>query len=225
MINIEKAKPILFSTPMVQAILAGHKTMTRRVINPQPTYDPQSDRWVWPIPKSKVHKGCCTEVCTASREWWEYLLPDQLPYKPGDILWVRETWAQTWTPDSNNIGFVYKADGKPAAFPYWGNLKQCKDEAWISSIFMPRKAARIFLKVTNIKVERLQDMNFYDWKADFCPDYTEQEKALATFTGNEYMKQSMKRFWDSLNAKRGYGWDTNPWVWVISFERINSGGI
>lgn len=58
-------------------------------------------------------------------------------------------------------------------------------------------------------------------KADFCPDYTEQEKALATFTGNEYMKQSMKGFWDSLNAKRGYGWDTNPWVWVVEFERIS----
>lgn len=151
-----REKPIIFSTPMVQAILAGHKTMTRRVINPQ------SGRWVWTIPKSKVHKRCCTEVCTASCEWWKYLLPDQLPYKPGDILWVRETWAQTWTPDSNNIGFVYKADGKPAAFPYWGNLKQCKDAVWISSIFMPREAARIFLKVTNVKVERLQDITEED---------------------------------------------------------------
>lgn len=79
-------KPIIFSTDMVRAILDGRKTQTRRVIKPQPHYITSSGRWCWPIPKAKQRKGCCSQVETASREWWEYLLVDQFPYCPGDIL-------------------------------------------------------------------------------------------------------------------------------------------
>ena len=111
-------KPILFSTPMVRALLntkpgvwppepidsgKPFKSQTRRVIKPQPYFIQSSCRWKWEIPKSKIIK--CEAVLSASREWWEYLHPNQYPYKPGDILWVRETWL--WLHP--HVRYLYKA--------------------------------------------------------------------------------------------------------------------
>jgi hypothetical protein len=196
-------KPIIFSTPMVQAILEGRKTMTRRVITPQPCKEVKRfERFIETVDCGfEARFGNDTSVAVCDRK---------PKYKPGDILWVRETWAQTWTPDSDDLGFVYKADGKPEWFPYWGNANQCKDEVWIPSIFMPRKAARIFLRVTNIRVERLQDITAHDAIREGM------ESEIPFYTVDEF-----KELWNNLNAKRGYSWESNPWVWVIEFERIN----
>lgn len=200
-------KPILFSTPMVKAILDGRKTQTRRVIK----IDDAPENWKISIAGTSIVRT----------EPYDVKLPR---YAAGDILWVRETWAQTWTPDSNDIGFVYKADGKPAAFPYWGNVKQCKDEVWIPSIFMPKEAARIFLRVKNVRVERVQEITENDAKNEGVKDpYDYQEPSYYDqphVRGMEINKSAFAGLWDSLKAKRGYGWEANPWVWVYGFEEI-----
>jgi len=185
-------KPIIFSAEMVSAILEGRKTQTRRVIKPQPAWINSSGRWCWPIPKTKRHKGCCDEVVTASREWWEYLSSEQLPYQSGDILWVRETWCHADTTDE----IIYKSDNPSLS------------AKWRPSICMPRKAARLFLRVKNVRVERLQDI------AEIEATHEGIIKHLGIHARNDFSK-----LWDSIYGKRGYGWDTNPWVWVIDFER------
>jgi hypothetical protein len=168
-------KPIIFSTPMVKAILEGRKTMTRRVIRPQP------QSW-----HGDYLTGCEREEIK------------QRIY-PGDILWVRETWAMevSYSPDpeAELIRYLYKADGSETF-------------RWHPSIHMPRAAARIFLRVTDVRVERVQDINEKDVAAEGIAE-----------TGNCDELCVFADLWDSLNAKRGFGWEANPWVWVVSFER------
>jgi hypothetical protein len=189
-------KPILFNTEMVRAILDGRKTVTRRVIKPQPFYVNNSGRWVWNIPKNKTIPNCCTSVCTASREWWEYLLESQFPYSVGDILYVRETWNSDWCDHA-----IYRADGGSAK--YAGYTKEPK---WRPSIHMPKEAARIFLRVTDVRVERLQEIT---------ADGVEKEG----FTGHVCPKDFFAETWSEIYDPRGCGWNANPWVWVIEFER------
>ena len=195
-------KPILFSTPMVQAIMDGRKSMTRRVIKPQPDvdgliYEPQLGEYV--DTNSMIFKA---------------------KYNVGDILWVRETWQSFFQeevtqkhergPESSSgipaemakghyMYYFYRADGEiPLA-------------RWEPSIYMPKKAARLFLRVTNVRAERLQDMSYDDCLKEGMWDYGTDVDTLAAF----------QALWDGLNAKRGYGWDTNPWVWVYTFERCD----
>lgn len=186
------AKPILFSTPMVKAVLDGTKTMTRRDISPPPRYIESSGCWYWKIPKSKVKKGGCTEVATGSREWWEYLSSDQLPYQAGDILWVRETWADCATIDSwldGEILYIYKADFQDKKV----NWK------WKPSIHMPKKIARIFLKVTDIGVEKLQDITEEDVKKE------------GFYSKEEFIKSILIMYPECTK---------DSWMWVIEFERV-----
>jgi hypothetical protein len=189
-------KPILFSTPMVQAILDGRKTMTRRGIRPQPrhVYDDYMGGW-----------DCCTEGHC-------HLCEPKPPYKPGDILWVRETWFE------NEECLLYKASKYENTKEYHGRNGWVQIK-WRPSIFMPREAARIFLRVTNVRVERLQDITEEDAIAEgFCKGMQFcGENSSAAHTA----RQAYMWYWDILNVKRGYGWSVNPWVWVISFERIS----
>jgi hypothetical protein len=165
-------KPILFSTPMVKAILDGKKTMTRRVIKPQP-----------------LERIDDSEIILIGNEF--------SPYKIGDILWVRETWNCISYDGKTIEKYWYKADTDNAS------------EKWRPSIFMPREAARIFLKVTGVMVERLQDITEDDAKK-------EGFSSMKEF----YAREKFLHTWDALNAKRGHGWDANPWVWVIQFEAV-----
>lgn len=126
-------------------------------------------------------------------------------YRKGDVLWVRETWAKDDT-------YYYKADGSCGS--------RCGK--WKPSIHMPREAARIFLRVTNIRVERLQDITDDDaWKEGFERDFPFCEKTECDTCLDECSaRYKFNKLWDNLNAKRGCGWAANPWVWVIEFERI-----
>jgi hypothetical protein len=195
-------RPILFSGPMVCAILAGTKTQTRRVVMPQPDWIESSGRWRWPVPKSKVVS--CTEVVTASREWWEYLLPEQCSYATGDRLWVRETWRVFG-------GREYEYQQEPRAVQYRADILDAIEylqAEWRPSIFMPRWACRLVLEVVAVRVERLQDISTKDAIAEG-----------STIQDHARSKEWFFTLWDSLNAKRGYGCETNPWVWVIEFQR------
>jgi hypothetical protein len=189
-----KEKPILFSTSMVQAILAGNKSMTRRIIKPQPI----------------------DEIQDAGNGLFFYKNPKGNPnipivfkprYQPGDILYVKETYAI--------VAGKYKYKADMIGVPKWEDVK-CK-----SSLFMPRAAARIFLKVTDVKAERLQDITEEDAMGEgvdltdtgWC-NYLLKGKTVST------AKQSFATLWDSINGKKS--WHSNPWVWVISFEQLKN---
>lgn len=198
---LKNAKPILFNTEMVQAILEGRKTVTRRVIKPQPIAGIRKSVFV----PSGIEDGHGREI--------------KLLYKVGDILYVRETW--NYSP---NWYYCYKADAIPDDnHGYIGSIP------WRPSIHMPKEAARIFLKVTDVRVERLQDMTDEDCIAEGIKpvrvpgstNYREEREfqiACGIATIEKY-----EELWDSTIKKQDlykYGWEGNPWVWVIEFERV-----
>lgn len=198
-------RPILFNTEMVKAILSDKKTCTRRLV------------------KAKSKNACgfyvtirkCDGVFMGVYDYDEderqFDNPQTPPAQIGDILWVRETWSE-WTD-----GYVYKAWATPFPQPARYPDKMMK---WHPSIHMPKEAARIFLRVTDVRVERLQDMTLDDFLAEgvvLRPEaYNDPE--------NAYMqaKWLFANLWDSTIKKEQYdlfGWDANPWVWVIEFKR------
>lgn len=199
-------KPILFSTEMVKAILAGRKTQTRRVIKPQPHIDSEGMcKW-----------RDCQWMADGRIGFPVTAIEDYAPYQPGDVLWVRETWA-----DLRGMGFGYDPrTDKPFNFAYRADTKPGSDGdrirkeygiKWKPSIHMPREAARIFLRVTDVRVERLQDISYDDCLREGMWNCGTEVDTLAMF----------QELWQTLNAKRGFGWETNCWVWVISFEVVS----
>lgn len=207
-------KPILFSTPMVKAILNGRKNMTRRVIKapvlhraePPTTIERENEtfRFVW---ETKSTIGGFTK---------------KPPYDIADILWVRETWQE-----------IRLGNGKRAPYSYlhWykaDDESDNPDDKWRPSIFMPKAYARIFLRITEVRPEQIQDITIPDaicegctgepcgctnrsvWGCEDCEN-----------TGWLYPPTvEFMQLWDNLNAKRGFGWDKNPWVWVYTFARV-----
>jgi len=197
-------KPILFNGEMVQAILDGRKTQDRRVIKPQPDYSHLKAGV-----ELEAHK--CPQlgpVHIGRQEWGLYGKPYHpsdvpcyaydCPYgQPGDRLWVRETWGRYEKADGE-ILYLYITDCGPNAHVAGG---------WRPSIHMPKAAARLWLRVIDIRVEQVQDICLDDIEAEGIPQ--------------DIFKQGIafRKHWDSINAKRGYGWNKNPFVWVVVFER------
>lgn len=197
---MSRVLPILFNTQMVQAIQEGRKTVTRRVIKPR--Y--KDDEYAFEV---------ITNMGTGER-WLEKMDKEQMsfdnpryinpPWQPGDILYVRETWEE-W-----GGGYIYKAWKEP--FPQPGCYPGTK---WRPSIHMPRVAARIWLKVTAIRVERLQDITEEQATKEGFQDDTE-------YTVGNTARGHFIELWDSTIKKQElerYGWQANPWVWVIEFEQ------
>lgn len=193
-----KERPILFSGEMVRAILEGRKTQTRRVLKSQPRGNYK--------PTGFIDKGCDYEFHDAEHEakYWH------CPYgKPGDRLWIRESWANI--PETYPGNLHLKADATKDDLLWFTEMGW----KWKPSIHMPRWASRITLEIVNIRVERLQDISEEDAKAEGAipVGWIKHEEHLP-----HYVKSFIK-LWNSINAKRGYGWDTNPWVWVIEFKK------
>lgn len=198
-------KPILFNTDMVRAILDGRKSCTRRLVKFLPGENPQ---WTGYIRDGLMLYNGRNEPCIRTQ-----------PYQPGDILYIRETWCKGLER------YIYRADYSDTE-KFYRDGKEI-DMKWHSSLHMPKEAARIFLRVTNVRVERLQDITedgciaegIYPsncrgcnatFGCDICPDegYDEFDKFM--------------EIWDSTIKKSDidhYGWQANPWVWVIEFER------
>lgn len=196
------SKPILFNTDMVRAILDNRKTVTRRVVKLQKLR-------VLDSPYHKEHPE------TPNKVLLERLC--EPPYRPGDILYVRETWCPQF---SDEHPFVYKASVEtPAAWK------------WRPSIHMPREAARIFLKVTDVRVEQLWDVSEVDIleKEGVTVDFPQPKPSYMSLAYAETrlkpaVRKAFADLWDSVIKKADralYGWAANPWVWVIEFERIN----
>lgn len=224
-----REKPILFSTPMVQAIFVNRKIKTRRLNNLMGV-NQYPERW-------KLHgfsKDVGTPYIATFKNNQGMTRWVKCPWEPGDILWVRETWCRmncSWCEGDFNGVCQSEADENEGCYMYRATHYITGDARWRPSIFMPRTAARLFLKVTNIRVERLQDIN----EEDAIVEGTSPERALEIggeqFTPTFYdpdgqnvrpnYKDAFSELWSNINAKRGYGWDTNPWVWVIEFERVD----
>lgn len=200
-------KPILFNTEMVRAILDGRKSCTRRIVK----HDVEA---ILNSPYHKEHPEVEDEQIIS-----KLCIP---PYQPGDILYVRETFIQA----AANI-FWYKADDK---------LWMSKDLLWKPSIHMPKEAARIWLKVTDVRVERLQEiteeqacMEGTDPWDEVCYENNGWHPTLSDpdSGGDPNMIDGFHKLWNSTIKKSDidrYGWDANPWVWVIEFERCERGG-
>jgi hypothetical protein len=200
-----KEKPIIFSTEAVMAILDGRKTQTRRVIKPQPP-DFATLQMFGEIPSCFY---CADKTQTKIK----------MPYHVGDTLWVRETWwanKENWR-DADT--FLHKAD-----FPIDG-YSDVSDYKWRRSIHMPRVAARLFLEVTGVRVERVQDITETDAIAEGCGGECDCNRILCETCHNTGWADppvlDFMWIWDSIYAKRGYSWETNPWVWVIDFKRVD----
>lgn len=222
-------RPILFNTEMVKAILDGRKTMTRRIIKTSVKNDFQG--FVFDsTDNSKVGKCMFGKGCSC-----EYIKP---LYQAGDILWVRETFYQygewfdipqtdeygdiiekrSFIPQNANEHPIYFADTLPSGIKVLKGYKSGRGYYKRPSLFMPREAARIFLKVTNIKAERLQDITEDGAKEE---GFQVGDKP---FGGNSSQtltaKQSFMWTWKMLYDKGDYPWVLNPWIWVISFEKV-----
>ncbi|KJZ83890.1 MULTISPECIES: hypothetical protein [unclassified Clostridium] len=190
-------KPILFNTEMVQAILDSRKTTTRRIIKVNNSLEFMGFK----EGKALLGKGCCIHETIKA------------PYMPGDILYVRETWGISnplgdFARNNRTAEYVYKAGySKGERIPI--DREQEKNlGVWKPSIHMPKVAARIFLKVIGVRVERLQDITEQGIKAEGITE--------------EWPPHAMDKFrklWDSTTKE--YRWETNPWVWVIEFERCD----
>lgn len=208
-------KPILFNTDMVRAILEGRKTVTRRVVKFLPGFNP---KWTGYVPDGAVLYGS-NNIPAA-----------KAPYRPGDILYVRETWRLVdfdYIDGKWSANVSYKADcgiGPRLRYLPHGSDERC---GWRPSIHMPREAARIFLRVTDVRVERLQEITNEQAQAEGTEpfmmtadvDKPDEEKRW------QEMLPALSMFpalWDRTIKKADralYGWDANPWCWVIEFER------
>lgn len=205
-------KPILFNTEMVRVILDGRKSCTRRIIKPQWEECPHCKY----VHKEYIYDKLAENICCASCGY--PLVPERrAPYQPGDILYVRETWEhfECCCCEGDEHGNCYREpqqsvlNKRCGCYMYRATDEIYGDARWHPSIHMPKEAARIWLKVTDVRVERLQDMTDDDAEAEGCFDYT------STALG-------FPDVWDSTIKKSdldSYGWDANPWVWVIEFER------
>lgn len=203
-----KERPILFSAPMVRAILNGSKTQTRRVMKPQPT------PWC---------QGMQTPIYTATPlsafiEGAPIFLPN--PYgKAGDQVWVRESW-EVLVVEQHNVALGYAATPERERSIDREALTLEQDEqaarfekksGFVPSIHMPRWASRIQLEITGVRVERLNDISVNDSIAEGCNSSFEKGDTRGA-------KACFQDLWESINGAGS--WSQNPWVWVIEFERI-----
>lgn len=200
-------KPILFSTPMVQAILAGTKKQTRRVVSL-----PKSIEFPEEVEFTRLQSGYPDGIRAVFGYMDEPNSFSVRGYQVGDILWVRETWMD----EPNGSKYKYKASVSNQYLEEW---KGC----WKPSIFMPKEASRIFLKVTDVRVEELQEIT----EADAIAEGIERMPKVhwwrnylnKPLPGTSNAKHSFKTLWQSINGAES--WERNPLVWVYSFEQID----
>ncbi len=189
--------PILFNTEMVRAILDGRKDATRRIVK---DFIPDDAVWGYTAFTHKGYISCRGTFADGDGEKFF-----KLPCEPGDILYVRETWKKA--PN----GYYYYED--------WQRNDIADITKWKPSIHMPKEAARIWLKVMNVRVERLQEITEVQAQAEGCNS--------GLLTGACTARGQFEDLWNSTVKKSDidrYGWDANPYVWVISFERCEKPG-
>ena len=218
-------KPILFNTEMVRAILDGRKSCTRRIVKPQweecPNCKHVHNEYICDNLAGSIYCARCGYPLTPERK---------APYQPGDILYVRETWCLRFDGEK----YFYKADKNTSREEK--HLLDYDDVRWHPSIHMPKEAARIWLKVTDVRVERLQEITedeTFDEGLKFTPPCLHQTgenycdidgpcTSKIKYCDMTYGELFGRELWNHTIKKSDldrYGWNANPWVWVIEFER------
>ena len=192
-----RERPIIFSAPMVRAILEGRKTQTRRALRVQPFARPEAND------ETGLFDVYAGDVLSGSI---------RCPYgQPGDRIWVRESWQSHIGTFGESILYAYRATDDDRLGP------------WRPSIHMPRAASRILLEITDVRVQRLQETSEKDAIAEGIQPFG--DGGYHVEDGRFYMGNALASFealWDHINADRGFGWDANPWVWAITFRRIKA---
>ena len=222
-------KPIIMSTEDVRALLDGRKTMARQVIKFPGDYlvhryDGPEDNgmhlFAWGHVMPTLHVQVMGEKQTDGVTFCDGYYEVKAPHRTGDVLWVRETWGDYGECTGY---YVYRADYPHDAKGYWyekEHLNGCDLPDWHSPVTMPREAARLFLRVTDVRVERVQDITVDDAGREGFEGFHHKNPMLGNLPEIVW---NFKNEWDARNAKRGHGWDSNPFVWVIEFERIEKG--
>ena len=218
-----KERGMIFNGEMVRAILDGRKTQTRRIVNPQPELTTGSG-FSW--------KGCLYGSGSNDRETNRNFAHIKCPFgKPGDRIWVRETYQgplfdyehmESYLEDSSKFEkpdfCIYRADGKPA--PEFYDADDNLHCGWRPSIHMPRWASRIKMEITDVRVERLNDISQEDAQAEgmeltgWRPTYSDPDSGGDCQTPYD----NFAELWESIYGEGS--WQANPWVWVIEFKRI-----
>lgn len=226
-------KPILFSTDMVRAILDGRKTQTRRVILFPAPYNVYRYDGVDEKGRHLFAWGLITE----NKCFYDGYFEIKPSYKPGDILWVRETFAV----DACVPQCAGRDDENECPFNRVGNdcykykaqyIGKAPDIRWKPSIHMPKEAARIFLRVTDVRPEQIQEISREDVLAEGFALPCDHNYGDGVIRCSAYpcvfnetgCINKFVDYWNMLNAKRGYGWEKNDWVWVYAFERVTKEG-
>lgn len=186
------ARPILFSAPMVRALLAGTKTQTRRVLSHQPTAICSDAMWRRQQLSPQMVMPTGFKFLDAAGSAYATLCPYG---KTGDLLWVRETFAPVHSGDPLR-GARYKADGA-----HW--------HPWKPAIHMPRWASRLTLRITDVRVQRLQEISNDDCDSEGIP-----------YSPDVNLAHDYQALWESINGPGS--WDANPWVWALTFEVITA---
>jgi hypothetical protein len=208
--------PIIFSGPMIPALMSGAKTQTRRVVRFQLNEIHERGH-----PRQLLGDWALSDVGEVSGGVLDYQAQTDVddyrvcsvrcPYgKSGDVLWVREGLCRTLAS-----GIIYR-DG---AFVSPGRVWPWK-RRWLSARFMPKWACRLRLEVLNVRVQRVREISHADIRAEGVLGDTHAEVGQPTRDDERSARIYFAELWDKLNAKRGYSWTSNPWVWVISFRRI-----
>lgn len=222
-----KEKPILFSEPMVRAILSGRKSQSRRIVKPQPTNPrPTRDDHIWADTNDPVTRYFSCKIGL-----------------PGDQLWVKETYRSP-SKESPRVRVEYRADMSswgiadshniatneviPNAKLFPGRANEYSKQHWKPSIYMPRWASRLTLEITAVRIERLRAISRDDAAAegvDECPTYQTAGQIEAMIRGHgcavtvDYIG-GYRTLWESINGPGS--WAANPWVWVIEFRRVSA---
>jgi hypothetical protein len=241
--HAHKERPINLTTEQVRATLEGRMTQMRRAMEPQVKTRRSiltgCNDYYW---KEMLFESVCADEsfnistkiidCEDNRpdcrDCYNFIL-DCSPYGVvGDRLWVREKWLPSLHGDVPVITFPTNVSNSPAgdylcvALEHADAVYDLVNSAneWRTPIYMPRWASRLTLEITEIRVERLQDITDADAIAEGCEDPTSEHISIAP----GFMREVFKGGWDYLNAKRGFGWDANPFVWAISFKVIAAKG-
>ena len=228
-------RPIIFSAPMVRALLEGRKTQTRRIVKDVP---PQPEPDCHPKHQQRHPAPYLDSYCSNRRsqanprgmsDWWSWWQVDdrcclpqfRVPYVPGDRLWVRENWRQAYPKTDFSHGAVYRADAEKAL----GMDEYSQRHRWTPSIHMPRWASRITLHVTGVKVERLQDISEEDARAEGVSAGEGQMAGTYFVHGAGVMSgisavSCFERLWHAIHGPDA--WTANPWVVAITFRVVHA---